>query len=88
MAHPAVLQAACIGVAHPKWDERPLLLVVRRPGFDVSAADLLGWFEGKVAKFWLPDDVAFIEALPMGATGKIQKNKLREQFRHHQLPTA
>ena len=88
MAHPAVLQAACIGVAHPKWDERPLLLVVRRPGADVTAAELLGFFEGKVARFWLPDDVAFIDALPMGATGKIQKNKLREQFRHHKLPTA
>ncbi len=88
MAHPAVLQAACIGVAHPKWDERPLLLVVRRPGFDVTPAELLAFFEGKVAKFWLPDDVAFIEALPTGATGKIQKNKLREQFRHHKLPTA
>jgi acyl-CoA synthetase (AMP-forming)/AMP-acid ligase II len=88
MAHPAVLQAACIGVAHPKWDERPLLLVVRRPGAEVTADELLGFFEGKVAKFWLPDDVAFIDALPMGATGKIQKNKLREQFRHHRLPTA
>lgn len=88
MAHPAVLQAACIGVAHPKWDERPLLLVVKRPGTELTAAELLGFFEGKVAKFWLPDDVAFIDALPMGATGKIQKNKLREQFRHHRLPTA
>lgn len=86
MAHPGVLQAACIGVAHPKWDERPLLLVVRRPGAEVTRAELLAFFEGKVAKFWLPDDVAFIDALPMGATGKIQKNKLREQFRHHQLP--
>ncbi|MBZ2209995.1 3-(methylthio)propionyl-CoA ligase [Massilia soli] len=88
MAHPAVLQAACIGVAHPKWDERPLLLVVKRPGQEVSREDLLQFFEGKVAKFWMPDDVAFIDALPMGATGKIQKNKLREQFREHQLPTA
>jgi acyl-CoA synthetase (AMP-forming)/AMP-acid ligase II len=88
MAHPAVLQAACIGVAHPKWDERPLLLVVTRPGLAVTAAELLAFFEGKVAKFWLPDDVAFLDALPMGGTGKIQKNKLREQFRHHRLPTA
>ena len=87
MAHPAVLQAACIGVAHPKWDERPLLLVVRRPGAAVTAAEILAFFEGKVARFWLPDDVAFLDALPMGATGKIQKNKLREQFRHHRLPT-
>jgi len=86
MAHPAVLQAACIGVAHPKWDERPLLLVVKRPGMDLSREEMLAFFEGKVARFWMPDDVAFIDALPMGATGKIQKNKLREQFRGHQLP--
>jgi fatty-acyl-CoA synthase len=88
MAHPAVAQAACIGVAHPKWDERPLLLVVRRPGQEPTREELLAFFEGKVAKFWMPDDVAFVDALPMGATGKIQKNKLREQFRAHKLPTA
>ena len=88
MAHPAVLQAACIGVAHPKWDERPLLVVVRRPGQEVSREELLAFFEGKVAKWWLPDDVVFTEALPMGATGKIQKNRLREQYREHRLPTA
>jgi fatty-acyl-CoA synthase len=87
MSHPGVLQAACIGVAHPKWDERPLLVVVRRPGADLSREELLGHFEGKVARFWMPDDVVFVEALPMGATGKIQKNKLREQFRNHQLPS-
>ena len=88
MSHPAVLQAACIGIFHPKWDERPLLLVVRRPGQEVNREDLLKFFEGKIAKFWMPDDVAFIEALPTGATGKIQKNKLREQFKEYKLPTA
>jgi len=88
MAHPAVLQAACIGVAHPKWDERPLLVVVKRPGQEVSREELLGFFEGKVAKWWLPDDVVFTEALPMGATGKIQKNRLRDQYREHKLPTV
>ena len=88
MAHPAVLQAACIGVAHPKWDERPMLVVVKRPGQEVSREELLGFFEGKVAKWWLPDDVVFTEALPMGATGKIQKNRLRDQYREHKLPTA
>ena len=88
MAHPAVLQAACIGVAHPKWDERPLLLVVKKPGADVTREALLAFYEGKIAKFWTPDDIAFIEALPIGATGKILKNKLREQFRDHVLPTA
>ncbi|SHG77503.1 3-(methylthio)propionyl-CoA ligase [Massilia sp. CF038] len=88
MAHPAVLQAACIGVAHPKWDERPLLLVVRRPGMDVTRDELLHFYDGKIAKFWMPDDVVFIDALPMGATGKVQKNKLREQFKEYKLPTA
>ncbi len=88
MAHPAVLQAACIGVAHPKWDERPMLVVVKRPGQDVSREELLSFFEGKIAKWWLPDDVVFTEALPMGATGKIQKNRLRDQYREHKLPTA
>ena len=88
MAHPAVLQAACIGIAHPKWDERPLLLVIKRPGQEVSREDLLKFFEGKIAKFWMPDDVTFLEVLPMGATGKIQKNKLREQFRDYKLPSA
>ncbi len=87
-AHPAVLQAACIGIAHPKWDERPLLLVIKRPGQEVTRSELLAFFEGKIAKFWMPDDVVFIEALPMGATGKIQKNKLREQFRDYKLPSA
>ena len=87
MGHPAVLQAACIGVAHPKWDERPLLLVVKRPGMDLTRDELLAFFEGKIAKWWMPDDVVFLDALPMGATGKIQKNKLRDQFREYRLPT-
>ena len=81
MAHPAVLQAACIGVPHPKWDERPLLLVVRRPGFDVGRDELLRFFDGRIARFWTPDDVVFVDALPLGGTGKVQKNRLREQYR-------
>jgi acyl-CoA synthetase (AMP-forming)/AMP-acid ligase II len=88
MAHPSVLQAACIGVAHPKWDERPMLVVVKRPGAELTREELLGFFEGKIAKWWLPDDVVFTEALPTGATGKIQKNRLRDQYREHKLPTA
>jgi acyl-CoA synthetase (AMP-forming)/AMP-acid ligase II len=88
MAHPAVLQAACIGVLHPKWDERPLLVVVKRPGMDVSREELLAFYEGKIAKWWTPDDVAFIDALPIGATGKVLKNRIRETFRDHVLPTA
>jgi fatty-acyl-CoA synthase len=83
MGHPAVLQAACIGVTHPKWDERPLLLVVLRPGAQVTRDELLGFFEGKIAKFWMPDDVVFVDSLPIGGTGKIQKNKLRELYRSH-----
>ncbi len=88
MSHPAVLQAACIGVQHPKWAERPLLVVVRRPGMDVSREELLGWFAGKVARWWTPDDVVFADSLPVGGTGKIQKNKLREAYGGHRLPTA
>ena len=88
MAHPAVLQAACIGISHPKWDERPLLVVVKRPGAEVTKEALLEFYEGKIAKWWTPDDVTFIEALPIGATGKVLKNKLREQFKDYKLPTA
>ena len=88
MSHPAVLQAACIGVRHPKWAERPLLVVVRRPGMEVSREELLGWFAGKVARWWTPDDVVFADSLPVGGTGKIQKNKLRDAYAGHRLPTA
>jgi len=88
MSHPAVLQAACIGVQHPKWAERPLLVVVRRPGMEVTREELLGWFAGKVARWWTPDDVVFADSLPVGGTGKIQKNRLREAYADHRLPTA
>ena len=85
--HPKVLQAAVIGIPHPKWDERPLLVVVKKPGAEVTREQLLQFFDGKVAKWQVPDDVAFVEALPLGATGKILKSRLREQFREHRLPT-
>jgi fatty-acyl-CoA synthase len=88
MAHPGVAMAACIGVRHPKWDERPLLVVVRKPGAEVTREDLLAFYEGKVAKWQVPDDVAFVDAIPLGATGKMQKMKLREQFQAYQLPSA
>ncbi|MGB4345951.1 MAG: AMP-binding protein, partial [Burkholderiaceae bacterium] len=88
VSHPAVLQAACIGVMHPKWDERPLLVVVRKPGMEVSREELLQFYDGKIAKWWTPDDVVFTDALPIGATGKILKNKIRDIYRDHQLPTA
>jgi fatty-acyl-CoA synthase len=86
MAHPSVLQAACIGIAHPKWDERPLLVVIKRPGAALTREELLHFFVGKIAKWWTPDDVVFVESLPIGATGKVLKNKIREQYKAHQLP--
>lgn len=88
MAHPAVAEAAVVGVAHPKWDERPLLLVVRRPDHEVSREELLKFFDGRVAKWWIPDDVVFVDSLPHTATGKILKTRLREEYRGHRLPTA
>jgi fatty-acyl-CoA synthase len=75
-----------IGVPHPKWDERPLLVVVPKAGHRPAKADLLGFLEGRVAKWWLPDDVAFMDALPHTATGKLQKTALREMFRDYWLP--
>ena len=86
MAHPAVAMAACIGMRHPKWDERPIIAVVRKPGAEVSREDLLQFFEGKTAKFQIPDDVVFVDAIPLGATGKMQKMKLRESLKDYKLP--
>jgi fatty-acyl-CoA synthase len=88
MAHPAVHEAAAIACHHPKWDERPLLVVVKKPGAEVTAAELLAFFDGRIAKWQIPDDVAFVAEIPHTATGKIQKLKLREQFKGHRLPTA
>jgi fatty-acyl-CoA synthase len=88
VGHPEVFEAAVIGVAHPKWDERPLLVVVRNSGGGVSAEDLLEFYKGKVAKWWIPDDVAFVDELPHTATGKLLKMDLREKFRDYKLPTA
>lgn len=81
VGHPAVAEAAAIGIPHPKWDERPLMVVVLKPGASATAEELLGFYEGKIAKWWTPDDVAFVEELPHTATGKLQKVRLREQFR-------
>ena len=86
MGCPGVAEAAVIGVAHPKWDERPLLIVVRRPDAEVTKADVLKFLEGKIAKWWMPDDVQFIDAIPHGATGKILKTALRKQFEGYKLP--
>lgn len=80
MGHPGVAMAACIAARHPKWDERPVLVVVRKPGADLDRDAMLAFFEDKVAKWWIPDEVVFVEQIPLGATGKMQKNKLREEF--------
>jgi fatty-acyl-CoA synthase len=86
VGHPAVAEAAVIGVAHPKWQERPLLIVVRKPGQEVTPEDLLGYLAGKVAKWWLPDAVVFVDEVPHTATGKLLKTKLREMFSGYRLP--
>jgi fatty-acyl-CoA synthase len=86
MAHPAITMAACIGMAHPKWDERPIVAVVKKPGAEVSREELLAFYEGKAAKWQIPDDVVFLDTIPMGATGKMQKSKLREVLKDYQLP--
>jgi fatty-acyl-CoA synthase len=88
MTHPAVSQAACIAAKHPKWDERPLLIVVRKAQATLTREQLLAFYEGKIAKWWTPDDVVFVDTIPLGATGKVLKNRLREQFGDHLLVKA
>lgn len=85
MAHPAVAMAACIAAFHPKWDERPLLVVMKKPGMEVSREELLAFYDGKIAKWWTPDDVVFVETIPLGATGKMLKHRLREEYKHYKL---
>ena len=80
------LIVACIGMAHPKWDERPIVCVVKKPGAEVAREDLLQFYEGKTAKWQIPDDVVFVDAIPLGATGKMLKTKLREQLKDYRLP--
>ena len=86
MAHPEVAMAACIGMAHPKWDERPIVVVVKRPGTSLEREALLKFYEGKIAKWQIPDDVVFVDAIPLGATGKMLKTRLREQLADYKLP--
>ncbi|MDM7943640.1 MAG: 3-(methylthio)propionyl-CoA ligase [Hydrogenophaga sp.] len=86
MAHPAVAMAACVGMRHPKWDERPIVVVVKKPGAEVTREELLAFFEGKTAKWQIPDDVVFVDAIPLGATGKMQKMTLRQQLKDYVLP--
>ncbi len=88
MAHPAVQMAACVGMKHPKWDERPIVAVVKRAGAQVTREELLAFYEGKIAKWQIPDDVVFVDAIPIGATGKMLKTRLRETLKDYTLPTA
>ncbi len=88
VGHPKVAEAAVIGVRHPKWDERPLLVVVLKEGVAATKTELLGFLDGKVPKWWMPDDIAFVAEIPHTATGKIQKNVLRETFKNFVLPGA
>ena len=88
VGHPKVAEAAVIGVHHPKWDERPLLVIVLKAGESATKDDILGYMAGKIAKWWMPDDVVFVDEIPHTATGKIQKITLRQQFKDYRLPTA
>ena len=87
VGHPAVANAAAIGLPHPKWDERPLLIIELKPGQAATKDDILHYLDGKIAKWWTPDDVVFTDKIPLGATGKINKLALRDQFKSHKLPT-
>ena len=87
LGHPALQETAVIGVAHSRWQERPLLLAVKKPGVEASATEILEFLADKVVKWWLPDDVVFVDVLPHTATGKLQKVALREQFKDYRLPT-
>ena len=86
VGHPEIAEAAVIAVHHPKWDERPLLVVVREPDSQLDKQGVIDYLSQRVAKWWLPDDVVFVDELPHGATGKLQKAKLREQFKDYSLP--
>ncbi|UUZ65837.1 hypothetical protein LP417_06200 [Polaromonas sp. P1-6] len=80
--------AACIAARHPKWDERPLLVVVKKPDATFTRDELIAFYEGKIAKWWTPDDVVFVDAIPLGATGKVLKHRLREQYGAYLLEAA
>jgi len=88
VGHPKVLEAAVIGVSHPKWHERPLLIVQLKPDQKTTREDILQYMEGKIANWWMPDDVQFVDSIPHTATGKILKSQLRIQFKDYILPSA
>jgi fatty-acyl-CoA synthase len=83
VGHAGVVEACVVGIAHPKWDERPLLLVVCKEGYSCTKEDIIGYLTDKVAKWWLPDDVVFVESLPHTATGKLLKTEVRAKFENH-----
>jgi acyl-CoA synthetase (AMP-forming)/AMP-acid ligase II len=87
MAHPSIAMAACIGIKHPKWDERPVVIAVKKPNADVTRDELIAFYKDKVAKWQIPDDVVFVESIPLGATGKMQKVKIREVLKDYILPS-
>jgi 3-(methylthio)propionyl---CoA ligase len=88
VGHPNVAEAAAIGIRHPKWDERPLLVVVTKKGETIGKEDLLAFMRGKIANWWMPDDIVFVDEIPHTATGKIQKATLRERFKDYRFPAA
>ena len=88
VGHPDVAEAAVIGITHPKWDERPLLIIIRKEGRNPEKSEILSFMEGKIAKWWMPDDVVFVDEIPHTATGKIKKTALRDQFQDYRLPTV
>ncbi len=88
VGHPKVAEAAVIGIHHAKWDERPLLVIVLKEGQSATKQEILAFLDGKIAKWWMPDDIVFVAAIPHTATGKIQKTTLREQFKDYVLPTS
>ena len=87
VGHPSVREAAVIGVSHSKWQERPLLIVVLKPGETLTGPQMMEFLKDRVVRWWLPDDVVFVDELPHTATGKLLKTRLREHFRDHRLPT-
>jgi fatty-acyl-CoA synthase len=88
MGHPDIMEAAAIAMPHPKWTERPMLIVVPRDGCELTADDVRGYLDDRIAKWWMPDDIAFVDELPHTATGKVSKLQLRERFKDHVLPTV
>ena len=84
-SHPAIASATCIAAKHPKWDERPLLLAVKKPDAKVTAEDLLAFLDGKIAKWWTPDAIVFVDSVPVGATGKVLKSRLGEEYSDYLL---